>query len=132
MIDPLMWYQKSSWIEIISGVSSNLIFLMLIFLIFPKKFCYLLWHECFKKRKKISWKCTKVHIFWEGHEIWKNLLPSFESYLVKSKLSGRFLQFFVAFSENLNFTIEIRILLQNGFCHFMTKERVWLRSVVSS
>ena len=34
--------------------SSNLIFLMLIFLIFPKKICYLLWHKCFKKRKKIK------------------------------------------------------------------------------
>ena len=39
---------------------------------------------------------SRVHIFWEGHKIWKNLTI----YLI---LLGIFFQTFVAFSECLNF-----------------------------
>ena len=45
---------------------------------------------------------VKVHIFWEAHKIWRNFQLSFEVPIVTSKLRERFLQIFVAFSENLN------------------------------
>ena len=47
----------------------------------------------------------KVHIFWEGHKIWKNLPPDLTqqlSLLSNVKTSGRIFQIFVAFSEKLD------------------------------
>ena len=49
-----------------------------------------------------SW--NKVHTFWEGHKILRNLFLTFDySTTVKSK--GKISQNFVAFSEYMNFNI---------------------------
>ena len=52
----------------------------------------------------------KVEILWEGHKIWKNLPPVLtkQMFLLSSvKTSGRFFQIFVAFSEKLDFMINL-------------------------
>ena len=51
---------------------------------------------------KRSMMTCKVKILWEGHKIWK--IPHLYWRLLSLvKTSGRFFQFFVFFSENLNF-----------------------------
>ena len=45
----------------------------------------------------------KVHIFWEGHKILRNL-HSYLSYVVPVKSNVEILQNFVSFSEYMNFT----------------------------
>ena len=48
----------------------------------------------------------KVQILWEGHKIWKNHPPVLteQLFLLSSvKISGRFFQIFVDFSEKLDF-----------------------------
>ena len=60
---------------------------------------------------------SKVKTLWEGHNIWKNLplVLMKQLFLPNSlKTSGIFFSNFVAFSENLNFNMEMIILdLQN-------------------
>jgi hypothetical protein len=61
--------------------------------------------DIFNYYKSREVRISKVHIFWEGHKIWKqisHLVFSFTE-LVELKLRLRFLQIFVAFSDNLDF-----------------------------
>ena len=45
----------------------------------------------------------KVQLFWEGHKNLHNLPHGFDIYLVSVKTMRKIAQFFVAFSEKLNF-----------------------------
>ena len=47
---------------------------------------------------------NKVHIFWEGHKILRNLHRRFDPYYI-DKSTVEISQKFVAFSEYMNFTI---------------------------
>ena len=52
-------------------------------------------------------KCSggKIQIMWEGHKIW--IFHFFWNDLITTKQSGRLIQIFAAFYENLNFTLEV-------------------------
>ena len=70
---------------------------------------------------KYSWdsqnqSVAKVKTLWERHKIWKNIPPVLMKQLFSPssiKTSGRFFSNFVAFSENLNFTVNFGKQLQN-------------------
>ena len=49
-------------------------------------------------------KLIKVRIFWEGHEIWKNLPLKIWGYSVTSNFKWKIFKNFVAFSEYPKFT----------------------------
>ena len=79
------------------------------------KSCYLLFKTCKKERAKqqvmtIDWSkwhsWVKVKILWKSHKIWKHHPPALTKQLLllsSVKISGRFYQIFVAFSEKLDF-----------------------------
>ena len=52
----------------------------------------------------------KVHIFWEGHKILRNLPLTFD-FMYSSKSKGKISQNFVAFSEYMNFKANYTIVL---------------------
>ena len=51
----------------------------------------------------------KVHIFWEGHKILRNLPLTFDSTVHTVKSKWKISQNFVAFSEYMNFTFEFQL-----------------------
>ena len=59
----------------------------------------------------MTWKFSfylriKVHIFWEGHKILRNLHLTFDlHYVHRTIVRWRFRKFFLAFSECMNFTL---------------------------
>ena len=63
------------------------------------------------------WSWVKVHIFWEGHKILRNLHQSF----VLGTASQMISQNFVAFSEYMNF---IYFNISNMICKQMT-DLIW-------
>ena len=66
----------------------------------------------------------KVKILWEGHKIWKNILPVLakQLFLLSSvKTSGRFFQIFVAFSEKLDFK-QVTPFIPNHICFWLWTE----------
>ena len=48
---------------------------------------------------------SKVHIFWEGHKILRNLPLTFDCVCTAVKSKGKISQNFVAFSEYMNFKV---------------------------
>ena len=57
----------------------------------------------FRQLWNIIWETFKVHIFWKGHKILRNLHLIFDL-CRESKSKVKILQNFVAFSEYMNFT----------------------------
>ena len=51
---------------------------------------------------------VKVHIFWEGHKILKNLHRRFDRYYIGQIYGGDFAKI-VAFSEDMNFSLRYEI-----------------------
>ena len=57
---------------------------------------------------------VKVHIFWEGHKLLRNLHLTFDCMYCTCKSKGKISQNFVAFSEYMNFMdLAIKISLPN-------------------
>ena len=51
----------------------------------------------------------KVQLFWEGHKNVRNHPYGFEIYLLNVKIMRTIAQIFVAFSENPNFKVEVKL-----------------------
>ena len=62
------------------------------------------------KKSNLKFVSNKVHIFWEGHKILRNLHLTFLSYEVPVKSKVEILQNFVAFSEYMNFNVDTRLV----------------------
>ena len=91
--------------------------------IFPKyqlkhliNFCPIL---CISHVKQLL--VSKVQIFWEGRNIWKNLLLKIWRYWVASNFKGNVFSNFVAFSEYPNFIQRVRFSMHpNALWHLLS------------
>ena len=73
-----------------------------------KSYCDMNDLKCYSKG--FSWveAPTKVHIFWEGHKILRNLHRVDLSYVVTVKSTVEISENFMAFSEYMNFTMGVQ------------------------